>query len=244
MGVGSSGGTQNTVAQPWKGQEPYLTKGFEQAEENVLNRPLSYFPGSTTVPFAPETEMALGAQANRALQGNPLNFAAQGQLQDTLSGQYFTDSPGFQNTVSAAMDAIRPGIDSSFAGAGRYGSGLHAQQLGKGFAQGLAPLYESERGRQMQAAGMAPGLANQDYQDIGMLGAVGQARESQAGKQLQESINRFNHQQNEPTNRLAQYMGMIQGNYGGESTSTTRSDFNPLMALAGAATTYAPLAFF
>lgn len=243
MPGGGGGGTTNTVSQPWAGQQPYLTKGFQQAEQNVLNRPLSYFPNSTVVSFAPETQMALGAQANRALQGSPLNFAAQQQLGDTLGGQYFTNSPGFQNAVQATMDAVRPSIDSTFAGAGRYGSGLHAQQLGKGFAQGLAPLYESERNRQIQAAGMAPGVANQDYFDIAQLGNVGQQRQGQAGLELQDSINRFNFAQGEPTNRLAQYMNLIQGNYGGQSTSTQRADINPFAALLGTAASVLPFAF-
>ena len=58
----STGGqTQQSVQtnEPWKAQIPYLKTGFARAQTDVLDRPLSYFPESTVVPFSPETETAL-----------------------------------------------------------------------------------------------------------------------------------------------------------------------------------------
>ncbi len=242
---GSSGGgtTQTTqTSEPWPEQQPYLKTGFEQAQSGVLNRPLEYFPESTVVPFAPETEAAMGAQGNRAMQGSPLLGQAQQYTSDVMGGNYLDpmNNPYFSSTIDSIMSSVRPGIDSQFAGAGRQGSGLHAESLGTGLARGAAPylsnLYQQERGYQENAAGRAPGLAREDYFDIGQLANVGAQREAKAQEGLQDSISRWNFGQSEPTNRLSQYMNLIQGNYGGTSTAsqTAQSQTNPLGNILGA----------
>lgn len=72
--------------------------------------------------------------------------------------------PNTANQLSAdmqrnVMEGIMPGINASFAGSGMTGSSLHAQNLAKGLASGMAPaqmaLGEAQRNREMQAAGMA-----------------------------------------------------------------------------------------
>ncbi len=251
---GSGGGGTTTTTQesaPWPEQQPFLKTGFQEAEANVLNRPLSYFPESTVVPFAPETEAAMGAQANRAFQGSPLLGGAQNYTGDVLSGQYLSpeSNPFLANISDSVMSAIRPGVDSMFAGGGRAGSPSHAEALGRGVSRGMAPYlfgeYGRERGAMENAANRAPGLAREDFFDIGKLADVGGMREGKAQEGLQDMISRFNFGQAEPTNRLAQYMNLIQGNYGGTSTATqtAQQQTNPLLLGLGAATSLAPMAF-
>ena len=231
---GGGGGTQTTVQDtgPWSAQKPYLETGFRQAGENVLNRPLSYFPGSTVVPFAPETTLAMGAQTNRAIGGSPILGAAQDYTQQLLT------DPGSSPVFDAIMSSVKPQVSSAFGQAGRTGtSPLAMEAVGRGVSRGMAPFMES-------AAGRAPGLAREDYYDIDRLRAVGGAREGKAEESLQDSISRFNFAQAEPTNRIAQYMGLIQGNYGGTSTATqtARSQTNPLLSGMGTAVSLASLA--
>ena len=243
--AGSSGGgttqaTQNT--EPWGAQQPYLKTGFQQAQKNVLNRPLDYFPESTVVPFAPETEAALGAQGNRAMQGSSLLGQAQGYTGDVMGGQYLDPSsnPFLAGVSDAVTSQVRPGVDSMFAGSGRAGSPAHAEALGRGVSRGMAPYlfneYGRERGMQEAAAGRAPSLAREDYFDIGQLANVGATREGKAQEQLQDSVSRWNFAQSEPTNRLAQYSNLIGGNYGGTSTATqtAQNQTNPLASILGA----------
>lgn len=244
MGGSSGGGTtqSTSTSAPWDAQQPYLETGFQQAQSDVLNRPLEYFPESTVVPFAPETTAALGAQTNRAMQGSPLLGQAQGYTSDVMGGNYLDpmNNPYFSDTMDSIMSSVRPGIDSQFAGAGRQGSGLHAESLGTGLARGAAPylsnLYQQERGYQENAANRAPGLAREDYFDIGQLANVGAQREAKAQEGMQDSVSRWNFGQSEPTNRLAQYMNLIQGNYGGTSTGTqtAQNETNPLGNILGA----------
>lgn len=238
---GGQSQTQNTA--PWKGQQPYLTQGFQRAESDVLNRPLEYFPGATYVPFSPETELALGATTNRSLLGNPLNTAAQGQAMSTLQGDYLAQGPSWDAMMDSVISGVKPYTDATFMGSGRHlNSEGYAEALGRGVGRGAAPLLDAERGRMMQATSLAPTLANQDYYDIAQLGGVGQQREAQAGEELQDSINRYNFAQGEPTERLAQYMNLIGGNYGSTGTSTTRADINPFMTALGAGLSFLPYA--
>jgi hypothetical protein len=238
----NTGGTTTTSTQttePWAEQKPYVQTGFQETEANVLNRPLSYFPGSTVVPFAPESQAAMGAQTNRALQGSPLLGQAQGYTSDVLGGK-FTDpssNPFMANISDSVMSAIRPGVDSMFAQGGRAGSPSHAEALGRGVSRGIAPYlfneYGRERGFQESAANRAPGLAREDYYDIGKLGDVGAAREGKAEEGLAEQIARFNFGESEPTNRIAQFMNLIQGGYGGTSTASQTASQSANSALLG-----------
>ena len=82
--------------------------------------------------------------------------------------------------------------------------------------------YQQERGRQMQAAQLAPGLAGLDFNNIAALSQVGQTRENQAGQELQDQINRFNFQQQEPNQRLRDYMATVAGGSFGSQGSTTQ----------------------
>lgn len=219
-GGGSGGGTQVTNTDPWSGQQPYLSQGFEGAQQGVLQQ-----PGGTNVPFSPETQYGLSQQANRALQGSPLLGAANQQSMDTMAGNYMSGGQGFNDFADSAWNAVRPQVDSGFASGGRYGSGAHSEALGKGFGRAMAPLYNAERGRQMGAMQGAPGLAMADYTDPTMLQGVGAAREQQA--------QRF---ADEPTRRLQNYMGLIGGSgYGGTTTQSGGTGSSPLLGAAGGA---------
>jgi len=229
-GGGGTTTTSSTNNDPWTGQQGALTTSFQRAESDVLDRPLEYFGDSTVVPFSPETEVALGAQTGRALQGSPLLDQAQGYTGDVLSGQFLSpDSNPFLAGVSdAVLSQVQPQVASQFGRAGRTGgSPLQAEALGRGVSRGMAPYlfqeYGRERGIQESAATRAIPLAQEDYFDISKLGEVGEAREGKAEETLSDAIARFNFGQEEPTNRVAQFSNLIRGNYGGTSTSSSTS---------------------
>jgi hypothetical protein len=256
---GGGGGSNETQTQtsvqtndPWSGQQPFLTQGFEGARDDILQNPLEFFPGNTFTPFSPQTQQGLGMMENRALQGSPLVGAGQAELQKTLGGEYLGgDNPAFQGMRDRVAGDVTSRVNSQFESGGRFGSGIHAQTLGRGLAEGLAPIdynnYQAERQNMMGAAGMAPGLANQDYHDISQLMGVGAIQEGKDYEGLQDQIQRFNFGQMEPLQRLNAYMGLIGGNYGGASTGTTTAtmpstSFNPLLFGTGTALTAANVA--
>lgn len=95
-GGGGGGGTQTTQtvekADPWEGQQPYLAKGFQEAERVFLAKnPPNFYPGSTVVPYSWETQTAMDLQRNRALNGSPIQQAGTDQLTQTLRGDYLNN---------------------------------------------------------------------------------------------------------------------------------------------------------
>lgn len=222
---GGGGGTQTVQqnADPWSGQQPHLLHGFQQARQLYDQGGPQYFPDSTVIPFSPQSETAMNLQQQRALMGSPVTQAGQQELTSTLSGDYLGSNPYLDQIAGNITDQTQSAIDSQFAQAGRFGGGAHAREAGEGISNSLANLYgqsyESERDRMMGSMGYAPQMAAQDYIDIGMLGDVGAQVEGKAGQQLQDQVNRFNFGQNQPQQNLQNYLGLIQGNYGGTSTT-------------------------
>ena len=229
MAGGGSSGTQQTTAtqtaEPWSGQQPYLTDVFQQAQNQYQSDQPAYYPGSTVTPFAPQQEAALQAGEQRALYGSPLNFAAQNQAMQTLGGDYLTEGNPYMGALTESLsNRIRPQVDSAFAGANRGGSAGHAEAFSRGLADAVAPhmfgSYEAERARQMGAMQAAPGLAANDYFDIQQLGNIGAQRQGMQQQILGDDINRYNFAQNINQAKLVDYAGLISGNYGGQVQST------------------------
>ena len=261
-GGGQATQTQTQSNAPWDVQAPYLEKGFEQAESEVLNKPPQYFAGDTFVPQSAETLQSLNTAQGLA-QGSPLIDEAGNQLTNTLRGDYLQGgNPAYaamaERAISPLRDeytnTIRPGIDAGFIQGGRYGSGIarqnQQQMAADKYMRAVGDVganlsyqdYMGERNLQNQAIGAAPGMYQQQFLPSQMMGQVGAAREAFSGQQLQDQINRFNFEQAAPAANLADYMGLVGGGYGGSSTTTTmtpQQQSNPWLTGLGAASTAA-----
>lgn len=211
--------TQNTA--PWGPQQGYLQQGFAEAQ-NVLNKPHTFFPGQTYAAFSPQTQQALNLTEQRALAGSPLMGSTNEQLLNTINGNNLFGGPGYNEALQAAQNQILPGIQSRYAKGGRFGSGLgraaEAQALGDVFAQ----QYGAERQNQMRAMGMAPQMAQNDYFDIGRLATVGEAKENQEQKGIDQAMAKHGFDENEQLERIRNFMALIQGNYGQQGLHNTQ----------------------
>jgi hypothetical protein len=216
------GGTQTTVqkADPWEGQQPYLKTGFAEAQKRMLDFTPTYFPGNTVVPYSPETQAAMDLTAQRAISGSPITSASRDELTRTLSGDYLYGNPGYDRAVQAAMDKAMPGINSQFALAGRYGSGLNQEAMARAFGDAFADQYANERTNQMRAMMFAPQVAESEYSDFGKLASVGAQKEAMQQELLADQIARHDFAQSVKARQLQLYMDAIQGNYGNTTTST------------------------
>jgi hypothetical protein len=241
--------TQTTIqkSEPWVQQIPYLAgdpkKGipglFPEANRLLQSEGPLYYPGQTVADMAPERAAALAAQAARAQNGSPLMSASQAELGKTLSGAYLNANPFLQHAIDAAsqgvtrnyQDAVAPGIDSAFSLAGRYGSGAHMaahDAAEKNLAAQLGDLagnlgyqgYATERANMLNALNAVPAYAQADYGDIAQLADVGRQREAAAQALINDQVARWNFAQQMPADKLAQYAQLIQGNYGGTTTTT------------------------
>ncbi len=249
-GGGGGGGTQQVVqkSDPWSGQQDYLTEIFARAQQQS-RIPQRFFPGQTFAGLSPETETALQLQTQRAMTGSPLTSAAQTELTKTLSGDYLTaGNPYFGAMVDRISNEVAPRLGAQFSAAGRYGSGAHAHALASALSDTAGQLafqnYGEERGNQIRGMLFAPQLAQQDYFDAAKLAEVGSLRESLQQQAIDEARARHDFAQMEPWQRLGLYNQLIQGNYGGQSTTTTTLPRRPIGAdILGGANAGAELGF-
>lgn len=240
-GGGSDTTTTTQTTEPWAAQKPFLESGFKRARDDVLNVPMEFFPGSTVVPYSPYTQQGIQGMAERA-EGSPVVGAAQDELQKTLQGDYLSAGNPYMDAVAADIASqVMPQVQGTFAGAGRSIGGPLAQATAsEAMTRAMAPYqfgaYADERNRMQNAAGMAPQLAYEDYRDLQALMGAGQMQEAKSAEELQDEINRFAFEQDEPRQRLEQYMRLISGAYGGTTIGDQLNPSgNPLMQGLGLA---------
>lgn len=223
MAVETTTSTQTTQIDP--AIQPYLSYALQEAQ-NLYK--------ANAAPNA-ITQQALDAMRTRALAGSPLVGAAQGQIAQTVGGEYLSGTPFFQGAFAPAAEAAQVAfqkgigdISSAASKAGRYGVNAATQNLFGGnantFAKALTGTagqlayqnYANERQRQLAAAGAAPSFAEQDYTDIGKLFSVGQT------------------QQNFPQQALTNYLSAVYGQPMGKvSTAQTPYFTNPTATALG-----------
>jgi len=224
MAKGYSQQTAKSTSEPWTAQQPYIKETMSEAQK-LYNAPgPSYFPGSTVAGFSPEQQQAQQMGIQRATQGNAGMDMAEGYNKDILSGKYLED-PNDGMMFQNIMQKVIPGVNSQFMGSGRSGSGLHADTATRALTESYAPYATQMRqyglGQMDAAANRSSMFAQNDYNDINALGAIGQQKQDLAQNEIQDAVNRFNFYQDLPANKLAQYSGFIGGNYGGTTTSQT-----------------------
>ena len=229
-----------TTNAPWEPQQQPLIYGFGEARRLYDQGAPQYFPDNTVADFSQQTEQGLGMYEQMAQGPQPVLDAAQTQTADTLGGQYL--DPSSNPYLAAANDAaarqvtrqyseaVAPALQAQFANSGRTGSGLYANAMDSSrdtLQRGLGEMagnmyyqnYGDERGRQMQALGMAPDIAQSQYQPAAQMLNVGQTRDMQAQRQIEDQFNRYNYNEiTSPYEHLGRYMGNIRGSYGGEGS--------------------------
>lgn len=298
-GGSGSGKNTTTTVEPPAFLKPYLMDAAQQSRNLYGAGGQQYFPGSTAVPFSPQTQQALDMIQQRAQSGGQATNAAQGYASNTLGGEYLKSNPfvsgdpnnqflqadpnnpfsnggsnpQLDNTFNRAADSVQQRIQSGFAGSGRnieagrpvaaqefndlatniYGGAYESdanrrQTAYESQRNRMQGAYEAQQGRSFDAygnerkamdyaAGIAPGLDQQDYVDLQAQQGVGSQYDDLAGRQLQDQIDRFNYQQRLPGQTLDEYIARLNGSYPGQSTSTTGPGKNTLASTAGGALT-------
>lgn len=249
MDSGSSDNMQiaKTDSAPWAGQQPYLSSLWQTAGQ-LYNTPKQFYPNATYVPASNQTEQGLGQIESLAQQGGSLTPAATNTALRTINGDFLTrQNPEFQGMVTNAFNAARPAIDSAYASAGRGISGARDAALADSWSNAVTNLagqnYANERQLQQQMVGQAPQLDAARFADAQALMGVGSTREGYAQKALDDSVQRFNFNQNERDNALARYAAMVQGgSFGGQTVQTIPTTSNPWLTGLGTAGSLASIA--
>jgi hypothetical protein len=174
----------NSAQNVWGGQSDYLRDIYSQGQDLYGN-----------------SRRMIGdlSQAYMDAADSPYIQNAQQQYGDTINGAYLPGGEQFDRNISAITDSVRRGLDSQFAGGGRYGSGLHQAAIAEEVGNQAMGLYGQERANQMQAMAAAPQVANMGLNNM-MMAA------------------------NLPWNQLSQYAGLVGGpTVLGRSSSTGTS---------------------
>lgn len=216
--------TQTQVTDPWEEQIPYLKEGFAAAEDLWKQPGPSYFPASTVAGFSPDQITAQNLIRQRALAGNPLLGQAQSYVSNILQGGAEAnpwDDAVFNNIRSKVM----PALNSSAMMSGRFGSMAADDTMARAMTEAYAPYasqnWQFGKNLMMDASKWAPDLAFKDYQDYGALDVIGGAQQSLAQKELQDAMSRWDYNQQLPYNKLSDFLGLIGGNFGGTSTTSS-----------------------
>lgn len=249
MSKSSPSGTTTTTNTntPWAGQQPYLQQGYASAANLMSSDPMQYYPGQTVAqPTAPQTT-AINLQTQRALDGSPVTNASQQYLTTLESGSLLdAGNPEFNNMVGQIAQAVEPQVDSSFAGAGRTGSGAQANAFESALTNAASNLgyqnYNSTLQNMTAALPQAIPLANQDYTDISQLNQAGTQEQSNNQANINEDIARFTGNQQLPWEELANYTGAIGGAVPGGGTTATPYYTNTAGNVLGAVTAGSSLA--
>lgn len=156
-----------------------------------------------------------------------------------------TVNPYSSALLNDAVGQATAQIDSGFSGAGRYGSGAHENARADAIGDLTSQFYSDVYDKQMQAAaqagnlynagvdtqisgaGMSQELANQAYKDAEMLSQAGANLDAYNQAKIDADIDRWNYDQQKALEALSRYNQLIQGTYGGTSTSTGKTEYAP-----------------
>lgn len=272
-GGGSKAPTQTSTttvqkADPWSGQQPYLTDIFKQAQAQYQAPGPYYYPHDTIANFDPResqaqdwlTQYATGGaaqSANQALQTNSAlmdpsmmdvsnNPYVQGMNQASVRD--YLQAAG-QNLGDISQTLTRqwlPQVDSGAVASGQYGGSRQGLAQGtaigdatrsyRDFVQsGLADLgnmlaqtnlgaYNTGVSARQQAALMNPSLVQAGAVPMQMLAGVGTQQREMNQALIDDAQARWNYQQGLPAQKLSDYSSMVQGQYGGASSSQTTGE--------------------
>lgn len=169
-GGGTTTATQNTVTQPWSGQEAYLSDIYGNALSNFQNNTPQYYPGNTYAGLNSNQQNSIqnaidlgNTRGNTALNSSNntltsmLNPGYTGQQQNTfnsadqalngeLSSNYLNpwNSPSFNTVVGNTLASAVPAATSSFTSGNRTGGGLHDRAVTMAATDAVGNLAQNQ----------------------------------------------------------------------------------------------------
>jgi hypothetical protein len=228
-----------TAAGAYLGYNPFLQGTFQAAA-----RPIGMEFQRNLAGIESQASKAgrYGSGAMAQLQTGAAEALAQNLagLGERLGFQGYQAERGFQEAaLNRQQQAQQQALQAQLQAAGGMGA-TQAQQLQAQLqaAQGITGAEQGAAQTRLQAAGMAPGLAEQDYAQAQRLLQAGQAQEAYQEQALGADIARFNFLQQAPYSQLQSYLGAVYGAPMG--TITTAPTYRSPLAqgLGGAAAGY------
>lgn len=220
------------------GMAPNYYPGQTVANQSDWTKQAMQMQADRATAGSPLIDSASNAVSN-ITSGNALANNAGMNTLNELSQQ---DNPYVDELFSRANNQVQASMDSNFNRAGRYGSGAHeaaaadaannlASQMYSSLwdkradAAGTAgQLYNTGIGQQVVAGQTGQQLANQAYTDAAALSEAGGMMDDYNQQLINAAIDKYNYEQQQPLTALSNYNQLIQGSYGGTTTSTAKQN--------------------
>ena len=243
------GGSTNTVqkADPWAGQQPYLTDVYSQAQQLYGMGGPQVYQGRTYADPTEKTALAEALQVGTAL-------GPQAQLASDLAGAQQFALGGPMNLASnpylagATEAALRP-VYSQAQGllqqarrgatqAGQLGGTRQAileqgvisdylQKAGDISSQMYSKAYQDAVDAQQRAISLAPSVMQMGLAPAQTLGQVGMAEQARQQQAIDEARARFEFGQQAPTQALRDYSAIAAGSILPPTTTATQTGGDP-----------------
>jgi hypothetical protein len=174
---------------------------------------------------------------------NSLTNQSLGEFGKTIQGDYLKadSNPYLKGAVDDALGQVQGRVSGLYGarGGNNYGSSAHEETLGRTLAATALPMYaqnyQTERGRQLNAAQLGPGMEAQGAAGVTQAGAATDAYQQRL---TDADKARYDFGQTSPWDTLQRYQSTVTGNYGGLQTQTSPYFApNPLANIAGGAAT-------
>ena len=115
-----STGDQARTQEPWPGLQPFVLEALRYNADLFNSGGPEYYPGSTVVPFSPQSQLGMEMLQNRALQGSPYQNAAGNFVLNTLNGTNANPATdylqGFANNTVDPMRVMPASFDAARMG--------------------------------------------------------------------------------------------------------------------------------
>lgn len=190
MGGSKQTQTQHQTSNPWGPAQGNL-QDILSAGRTYMNDPNAYTPTFSQNTVDAATQMGnLGrtpSTQQQYLPGMVRDFTsgtgdAMSTLRATANGSMLGSNPYLDQVLATSRQRAADQINQQFSGAGRYGSGANtgilADRLGAIETNARMQNYDSERGRQLNAAGL---LGQYGMNGAQLAGQLDQSNKDQAG---------------------------------------------------------------
>lgn len=216
---GGGGGTSTTTPTIPDELKP-LANLYTQQATQYAQTPFQSYDAQRFAGLNQTQNQGLQMVQDRALNGSQTFDNAESNLNQMMQGG---TNPYLDAMVKKAQGSVMSNAATAMNRSGSFGNtGIQEQalnQMGDLANQMYGQQYQFDQGQRMQAIGMAPGFANQQYQDASQLLNAGNIMQNQDQQGLDFAYNQFQQQQDHPLKQMQATGGMLQSNMGSSTTS-------------------------
>lgn len=241
LGGGGQKASTTSSSAPWEAVQPYLKDLFKQGQNAQQTMSAATMPTQLTAGFTPEQLLAQQQQLNMAnnLSGEiPKSLDA---LNFGLNAADVANNPYLNKAIQAAINPVVANFNRSVIPAQElnaivnsgYGSSRH------GIAEGIARsdlnrqlldttstmssnAYNTGLSTMMNALSQAPKTYASMLLPSTITEGVGQQKQAMEQQLLTDELTRWNFDRTKMMDSLQQYAALLNGNFGGTSTSTSK----------------------